>query len=68
MFKETGPTREQAKQASFTYWFCGYGWPEEMKEDPLATERPPTKVVVARCDGPDAGYIATAGCILSCNI
>jgi len=28
-------------------------------------ERPQKKVVV-RCDGPDGGYIATAGCILSC--
>lgn len=28
-------------------------------------EEPPTKTVVARCDGPDAGYIATSGCVLA---
>jgi len=66
MFKESGPTREQAKQASFTYWFCGWGW--ETKTDPNSEQQPPKSVVVARCDGPDAGYIATAGCVLSCAL
>lgn len=66
MFKESGPTREQAKQASFTYWFVGWGWADKI--DPLTEEHPPKKVVIARCDGPDAGYIATSGCILSCAL
>uniref|UniRef100_A0A7E4WC38 Sacchrp_dh_C domain-containing protein n=1 Tax=Panagrellus redivivus TaxID=6233 RepID=A0A7E4WC38_PANRE len=63
LFKETGPTRQQAKEASFTYWVFGKGWTEEGAN--AATATPPTKTVVARCDGPDAGYIATAGCVLS---
>jgi short subunit dehydrogenase-like uncharacterized protein len=62
MFKEHGPTREQAKQASFTYWFIGSGWTDSNMEEP------PKKCVVARCDGPDAGYIATSGCVLSCAL
>jgi len=62
MFKESGPSREQAKQASFTYWFTGYGWPS--KDTPNLEEQP-KKCVVCRCDGPDAGYIATSGCVLS---
>lgn len=61
LFKESGPTREQAKQATFTYWFVGSGWNTD-KPNPDET---PKKIVVARCDGPDAGYIATAGCVLS---
>ncbi|KAI1728105.1 saccharopine dehydrogenase NADP binding domain-containing protein [Ditylenchus destructor] len=62
LFKESGPTREQANQATFTYWFVGSGWPNTDKPNPDET---PKKTVVARCDGPDAGYIATAGCVLS---
>lgn len=60
-FSENGPTREQAKQATFTYWFFGYGWPSDKPN----FDEPPKKYVVARCDGPDAGYIGTAGCIVS---
>jgi len=62
MFKEGGPTRVQAQQASFTYWVVGYGWPTEQGP---SEEEAPKKTAVARCDGPDAGYIATAGCVLS---
>lgn len=40
----------------------GSGWPNTDKPNPDET---PKKTVVARCDGPDAGYIATAGCVLS---
>jgi hypothetical protein len=62
LFKDGGPSREQAKQASFIYWFIGYGWENQDKPNP---EEAPKKTIVARCDGPDAGYIATAGCVLS---
>jgi len=62
LFKEHGPTRVQAKQASFTYWFIGTGWTNSNMDEP------PKKRVVARCDGPDAGYIATSGCVLSCAL
>lgn len=48
-------------KASFTYWFLGKGWTDENPN----VEEPPTKTVVARCDGPDAGYIATSGCVLA---
>lgn len=57
MFSSKGPSREQCKQATFTYWFEGYGWPTNT---PNLDEKP-TKKVVVRCDGPDMGYIATAG-------
>ncbi|KAL3096982.1 hypothetical protein niasHS_002698 [Heterodera schachtii] len=64
LFKETGPTRVQAQQASFTYWFFGWGWEQSLPQPDEA----PTKRMVVRCDGPDAGYIGTAGCILSCAL
>jgi len=61
MFSSKGPTREQCKQATFTYWFQGYGWPGlEAK-----LNEKPTEKISARCDGPDMGYIGTAGCIIS---
>jgi len=63
LFKDGGPSREQAKQASFTYWFLGKGWDVGQNHD-----EPPKKTIVVRCDGPDAGYIATAGCVLSSAI
>ncbi|KAI6170782.1 Epimerase [Aphelenchoides bicaudatus] len=56
-----GPSRDQCKQATFTYWFQGYGWPTN---EPNLEEKPTRKVAV-RCDGPDSGYIGTAGCVLS---
>ncbi|KAL7071621.1 hypothetical protein ACQ4LE_009267 [Meloidogyne hapla] len=64
MFKEKGPTRQQAEEATFEYWFFGTGW-EQTTTPPPVDEQPKKKVVV-RCDGPDAGYIATSGCVLSC--
>ncbi|CAD5216127.1 unnamed protein product [Bursaphelenchus xylophilus] len=60
LFSPQGPTREQCKQATFTYWFIGNGW---SSTTPL--DEKPSKKVLARCDGPDSGYIGTAGCILS---
>lgn len=47
-------------KATFTYWFQGYGWPSN---EPRLEEKP-TKKVVVRCDGPDSGYIGTAGLLL----
>ncbi|KAI6243328.1 Sacchrp-dh-NADP domain-containing protein [Aphelenchoides fujianensis] len=64
MFSPNGPSREQCKQglkATFTYWFLGHGWPSD---EPKPDEKP-TEKVVARCDGPDSGYIGTAGCVIS---
>jgi short subunit dehydrogenase-like uncharacterized protein len=61
LFKESGPSRQQVKEASFTYWIFGKGWDSK---DPNVDEVP-TKVVAAKCQGPDAGYVATAGCALS---
>ncbi|KAF7636630.1 Sacchrp_dh_NADP domain-containing protein [Meloidogyne graminicola] len=64
MFKEKGPTRQQAEEATFEYWFFGTGWDQSLT--PLSFEVQPEKKVVVRCDGPDAGYIATSGCVLAC--
>jgi len=65
MFRESGPTRLQMDQASFSYWFFGYGWPNKLESaDEQHLDKPNTRTVV-RCDGPDAGYYATSGCVLS---
>jgi len=64
LFKNSGPSRQQVKEASFTYWVFGKGWDSK---DPKGNEVP-TKVKAARCNGPDAGYVSTAGCVLSCAI
>uniref|UniRef100_A0A914MES1 Saccharopine dehydrogenase NADP binding domain-containing protein n=1 Tax=Meloidogyne incognita TaxID=6306 RepID=A0A914MES1_MELIC len=66
MFKNSGPTRQQAEEATFEYWFFGTGWNETTIPPPVDEE--PKKKVVVRCDGPDAGYIATSGCVLSCAL
>lgn len=64
MFKNSGPTDKQIKQASFVYWFFGSGWDEKLAAgDMHQTE--PDKQVIARCDGPDAAYIATSACALA---
>ncbi|TKR87296.1 hypothetical protein L596_011713 [Steinernema carpocapsae] len=64
MFKRNGPSREQMEQTSFTYWILGTGWNEKL---PLEQEHgeAPTVKKTARCDGPDPGYMATSGCLLS---
>ncbi|MCP9264642.1 Saccharopine dehydrogenase-like oxidoreductase [Dirofilaria immitis] len=52
------------KQASFTYWFFGTGWTEKHSSfDEYSIK--PVKQAVARCMGPDAGYIATSACVLA---
>ncbi|VDN93665.1 unnamed protein product [Brugia pahangi] len=60
MFKDSGPTcfEFQVKQASFTYWFFGTGWSERHSSFDEYT-------MVARCVGPDAGYISTSACVLA---
>ncbi|TKR87292.1 hypothetical protein L596_011709 [Steinernema carpocapsae] len=64
LFKNSGPSKEQMEQATFTYWFFGTGWNAKR---PLNEEHsdPPTVKKVVRCDGPDAGYMATSACALS---
>jgi len=52
-------------QASFVYWFFGYGWPNKLSSANEQHTEAPNKKVMARCDGPDAGYIATSACIVS---
>uniref|UniRef100_A0A0N4ZP89 Sacchrp_dh_NADP domain-containing protein n=1 Tax=Parastrongyloides trichosuri TaxID=131310 RepID=A0A0N4ZP89_PARTI len=67
IFSKKGPTKEQVEGASFTYWFMSKGWDSKK---PINEEHtaPPTKTIISRCDGPDAGYVATSGCILSAAI
>jgi hypothetical protein len=57
LFKKT------SHKASFEYWFFGTGWEQNQSLD-----EQPKKRMTVRCDGPDAGYIATAGCVLSCAL
>ncbi|KAF1752547.1 hypothetical protein GCK72_019102 [Caenorhabditis remanei] len=64
MFKNSGPSAEQMAEASFVYWFFGYGYKEVLPVD-QQHEGKPNRKVVATCKGPDAGYIATSGCVLS---
>ncbi|KAF8386521.1 ldp-1 [Pristionchus pacificus] len=61
MFKNSGPTKQQMKEASFQYFFFGNGWANGEAVD----EVKPTKKGAAVCRGPDPGYIATSGCIVS---
>ncbi|VDK42247.1 unnamed protein product [Anisakis simplex] len=64
MFKASGPTEQQIEQASFTYWLFGEGWDDKLPPGEQHST-PPNKKVTVRCDGPDAGYIATSACIIS---
>uniref|UniRef100_A0A2K6WCT5 Saccharopine dehydrogenase-like C-terminal domain-containing protein n=1 Tax=Onchocerca volvulus TaxID=6282 RepID=A0A2K6WCT5_ONCVO len=60
-FKESGPT---VKQASFIYWLFGTGWAEKHSSfDEYSVK--PDKKIIARCMGPDAGYITTSACVLA---
>ncbi|KAF8374594.1 hypothetical protein PRIPAC_81023 [Pristionchus pacificus] len=61
MFKKTGPTKEQIKEASFDYFFFGTGWAKG--ETPESTT--PTKKLSAVCHGPDPGYVGTSACVCS---
>ncbi|CAI2354978.1 unnamed protein product [Caenorhabditis sp. 36 PRJEB53466] len=64
MFKSSGPSKQQVAEASFVYWFFGYGYKDALPMEQQHDGRPDRKVV-ATCKGPDAGYIATSGCVLS---
>ncbi|EJD75825.1 hypothetical protein LOAG_17109 [Loa loa] len=54
----------RVKQASFTYWFFGTGWPEKHNSFDEYTVKP-DKQMTARCVGPDAGYMTTSACVLA---
>ncbi|MFH4977961.1 hypothetical protein AB6A40_004670 [Gnathostoma spinigerum] len=64
LFKEAGPTKEQIDQASFSYWFHGWGWKDPVRVG-YAHPSNPDRFVAVRCDGPDCGYISTSACVLS---
>lgn len=59
-FQEEGPTEEQMREATFTYRFYGYGY-----DRGESREAAPKKRLIVTCTGPDVGYIATSGCVLS---
>ncbi|OZC07950.1 hypothetical protein X798_05057 [Onchocerca flexuosa] len=51
------------KQASFVYWLFGTGWAEKHSSfDEYSVK--PDKKIIARCVGPDPGYITTSACVL----
>jgi hypothetical protein len=54
----------QIDQASFVYWFFGTGWADKVANADEQHTDAPTKKAIARCDGPDAGYVATSACVL----
>lgn len=64
-FSKKGPSKEQVDGASFTYWFISKGWDEKKSLKEGDHTSPPTKTIISRCDGPDAGYVGTSGCVLS---
>ncbi|CCD72850.1 Saccharopine dehydrogenase-like C-terminal domain-containing protein [Caenorhabditis elegans] len=64
MFKKSGPSAQQIAEASFTYWFFGYGYKETIPLD-QQHERKVDRKVVATCKGPDLAYMAASGCVLS---
>ncbi|CAD6192367.1 unnamed protein product [Caenorhabditis auriculariae] len=64
LFKRDGPTEAQINGSGFTYTFFGYGYQEQKPNGEVHLGRPDRKVV-ARCTGPDPGYMATSGCIIS---
>ncbi|VDP20897.1 unnamed protein product [Onchocerca flexuosa] len=45
------------KQASFVYWLFGTGWAEKHSSFDEYS-------IIARCVGPDPGYITTSACVL----
>ncbi|GMS80363.1 hypothetical protein PENTCL1PPCAC_2538 [Pristionchus entomophagus] len=61
MFKNSGPTKQQMKEASFEYFFFGSGWANGETVD----EQKPNKTASAVCRGPDPGYIGTSACVVS---
>uniref|UniRef100_A0AC35UEL1 Sacchrp_dh_NADP domain-containing protein n=1 Tax=Rhabditophanes sp. KR3021 TaxID=114890 RepID=A0AC35UEL1_9BILA len=64
VFSKNGPTKEQVDGAGFTYWFVSKGWDSKKPVDE-EHQLAPNKTIIARCDGPDMGYVATSGCVLA---
>ncbi|RCN39424.1 saccharopine dehydrogenase [Ancylostoma caninum] len=64
MFKKSGPSEQQIAEASFIYWFFGYGYAEHKPVGEQHEGKPDQRMVVT-CKGPDAGYMATSACVLS---
>ncbi|KHJ82992.1 hypothetical protein OESDEN_17313 [Oesophagostomum dentatum] len=64
MFKSSGPTELQIAEASFIYWFFGYGYSERKPLGEKHVGTPDQRMVIT-CRGPDAGYMATSACVLS---
>uniref|UniRef100_A0A1I7SQG4 Sacchrp_dh_C domain-containing protein n=1 Tax=Bursaphelenchus xylophilus TaxID=6326 RepID=A0A1I7SQG4_BURXY len=63
-FAKNGGTREQLKTSTFSYFIHGTGWAESEPQP----DKAPTKSLTARVDGPDAGYIGTAGCLIAAAV
>ncbi|CAD5222337.1 unnamed protein product [Bursaphelenchus xylophilus] len=63
-FAKNGGTREQVKSSTFSYFIHGTGWAESEPQP----DKTPTKTATVRVDGPDCGYIGTAGCLIAAAI
>ncbi|GMR30701.1 hypothetical protein PMAYCL1PPCAC_00896, partial [Pristionchus mayeri] len=61
MFKSSGPSREQQKEASFDCFIFGTGW----AVGETANWGTPTKKMTLKCHGPDPGYAGASVCLTS---
>ena len=59
-FSDSGPSREQVADSSFTHTLIGYGHEGEEEGEGDA----PKKKIVTRVSGPNAGYITTPICMV----
>jgi len=63
-FSFEGPTRKQIEGSSFSYTFLGRGYPTKTANPEEEHKDAPTKTIVTRVNGPEAGYISTPICMV----
>ncbi|GFR78893.1 saccharopine dehydrogenase oxidoreductase [Elysia marginata] len=65
LFKKGGPTNEQVNGSSFSMTFVGRGF--DSVENITAGAKP-NRVVTARLNGPEAGYLTTSASMVQCGV
>lgn len=63
-----GPQKEDLKHNRFTLTLVGKGWSEKLTDPLNEPVGQPDKLIVAKVEGPDCGYIATSSFLVQSGL
>ncbi|KAL6013488.1 hypothetical protein ACLOJK_003986 [Asimina triloba] len=66
IFRKTGPTEEEVRNATFKMWFIGQGYSDGSLA--LKGKGKPDREIITRISGPEIGYVTTPIVLVQCAL